>query len=310
MPDILEIVNQKGLRAKFLTTGARWTEMHVPDHQGNFADILLGFSAKADYLRAEEKYYGAVVGRYCGRIPHGTSADQDMQLALPLNDSGHHLHGGEKGFHLQEWEVLPEYTTENSVGFFLFSPDGEEGYPGDLEVRVVYTLTDDDQLIFEAKAHTTQKTLVNITNHAFFNLSGSAQDLEKHTLLIDGDLLAQDQEFLLTGEVITYQKPYEVPLEGRVLSAFRLKRSEQEPVILKSESGRFMKMHTNQPALQLYNGFFMTGADVGKNGAVHYPNAGLALEPQYLSPGSLNVLRPGETYQHKTVYAFGSDIPG
>ncbi len=171
-PTALEVVNQRGLRARFSRTGARWMNMHVPDHWGEFADVVLGFSAEEDYRRAEEKYYGAVVGRYCGRIPHGFFQDHDTQIKLPLNDHGrHHLHGGFDAFHRQEWEVVPEHVTNNRLGFSLFSADGEQGYPGDLTVMATYTLTDDDRLIFEVRAQTKKKTLVNVTNHAFFNLS-------------------------------------------------------------------------------------------------------------------------------------------
>ncbi len=174
-PNALEVTNQSGLRARFSRLGARWTHMYVPDQQGEFADVLLGFTADDDYRHAEEKYYGAVVGRYCGRIPHGTFCDHEKQIKLPLNDHGrHHLHGGVDAFHLKEWELIPESVTRNSIALSLSSADGEQGYPGDLRVTVSYTLTDDNRMVFEVSAQTNRKTLVNMTNHAFFNLTGRA----------------------------------------------------------------------------------------------------------------------------------------
>ncbi|MGB3848545.1 MAG: aldose epimerase family protein [Tunicatimonas sp.] len=309
-PNALEITNQSGLRARFSRLGARWTHMYVPDQQGEFADVLLGFTADDDYRHAEEKYYGAVVGRYCGRIPHGTFYDHEKQIKLPLNDHGkHHLHGGVDAFHLKEWELIPELVTENCIALSLSSADGEQGYPGDLRVTVTYTLSDDNRLVFEVSAQTNRKTLVNVTNHAFFNLTGRAFDLVQHKLVISGDQLVQDEEFLLTGGVIGYDQAAEVPLKGQVSSAYRLKDTGNAPQLTLREptSGRFLKMYTNQPAVQLYNGFFMSGADRGKNGAVHQANTGLAIEPQHLAYGHLNVLRPNEIYKHLTTYQFGAD---
>jgi aldose 1-epimerase len=284
--------------------------MYVPDYQGKFADILLGFTADDDYRRAEEKYYGAVVGRYCGRIPHGTFRDDETQINLPLNDhERHHLHGGVDAFHLKEWELVPESVTENSIALSLSSANGEEGYPGDLRVTVTYTLTDDNRLVFEVSAQANKKTLVNVTNHAFFNLTGRAVDMEQHQLVISGDQLVQDEEFLLTGELITHDQATEVPLKGQVSSAYRLKNTGNAPQLTLREptTGRFLKMYTNQSAVQLYNGFFMSGADRGKDGAVHRANTGLAIEPQHLAYGRLNVLQPNELYKHQTIYQFGAD---
>ncbi|MFK5973530.1 MAG: aldose epimerase family protein [Flavobacteriaceae bacterium] len=309
--DSITLYNNNGLKARFVSLGARWTEMHVPDHNGLFEDILLGPPEKEDYLQSEEKYYGAVVGRYCGRIPNGVFNDDDVKFKLPLKDSGkHHLHGGENGFHMKNWEIIPEYSTDRSVGFHLFSEDGSEGYPGNLEVSIVYTLTDNDQVIFEVKAKTDKKTLVNITNHAFFNLTGSSKDLEGHKLFLYGDQLVQTDEYVLTGEIREYRKPYEVVLKDKVSLAFLLKKSGNRPdvVLIEPISGRYLNMYTDQTAIQLYNGFFMNGTDMGKNGVLHYPNTGLAIEPQYLYPSSFRLLSPSKDYVHRTVYEFGVEM--
>ncbi len=305
--DSIELYNNNGLKARFVSLGARWTEMHVPDRNGVFEDILLGPPAKEDYLQSGEKYYGAVVGRYCGRIPNGIFNDDGVTFELPLNDSGkHHLHGGKNGFHMKNWEIIPEYTTDRSVGFHFFSEDGSEEYPGNLEVSTVYTLTDDDQIIFEVRAKTDKNSPVNITNHAFFNLTGTAIDLARHKLFIYGDQLVQNEEYLLTGQIREYGKPHEVVLKDKVSSAFLLEKSGDRPdvVLIEPISGRYLNIYTDQTAVQLYNGFFMNGTDVGKNGVLHYPNTGLAIEPQYLFPSSLQVLYPSEDYVHRTVYEF------
>lgn len=306
--DSIELSNDNGFKARFLSLGARWTEMHMPDNEGVFEDVLLGFPQDRAYVYSEEKYYGAVVGRYCGRIPNGFFIDAGTTFELPLNDTGkHHLHGGENGFHMKNWEIITEYTTNSSVGFRFFSEHGSEGYPGNLDVSAFYTLTDDDQVIFEVKAKTDKKTLVNITNHAFFNLTGTAKDIEGHKLFLYGDQLIQDEEYLLTGQIREYEKPHEVVLKDKVSSAFLLKKSGNRPdvVLIEPISGRYLNVYTDQTAIQLYNGFFMNGEDIGKNGALHYPNSGLAIEPQYLHPSSFNVLYPSKDYVHRTVYEFG-----
>lgn len=308
--NILEITNRNGLRACFLPLGARWTAMHVPDRRGDQADVLLGFATPEAYQQAEEAYHGAVVGRYCGRIPRGIIQDRDGQIELSRNEGGeHHLHGGKHGFHLKEWKLRPEYTAENRLGFLLLAANDEDGYPGTVDVLVTYTLTNDNQLVFEATAKATEKTPINITNHAFFNLSGRASDLGSHRLVVNGDGLVQDKEFLLTGEVLTYQQPHAVPLIGAVSSAFRLKKAGSKAgaalTLTHPESGRCLRVYTNQPAVQLYNGFFMTGRDVGKHGEPYRPNTGLAIEPQHLHYGAYQLLHPEETYRHRTVYEFG-----
>ncbi|MGB7393694.1 MAG: aldose epimerase family protein [Pricia sp.] len=313
MQDIktITIKNRNGLTAKFSSWGARLMEMNVPDRNGVFEDVVLGFRSKEAYLKASEKYHGAVVGRYCGRIPYGTFKTGKTQIQLPLNDSGkHHLHGGKNGFHLREWNINQEYVSENTVGFSLFSEDMNEGYPGNLQVQVAYTLTDSNQLVFEATASTDKKTLVNITNHAFFNLNEDVTDLSGHHLKVDGDVLVQDNEFLVTGEIKLIERPSEVFLSDKVSSAYRIRHTTNHPSITLSEpkSGRFLKIYTNQKAIQLYNGFFMSGTDIGKNGNVYKRNSGLAIEPQYLVPEKLNVISPGEEYRHKTTYEFGTNM--
>lgn len=309
----IEISNENGYKAKFISLGARWVEMHIPDNEGVVSDVLLGFTNTDDYLHAEEKYHGAVIGRYCGRISKGIFDDGNVKIKLALNDSGkHHLHGGETGFHLKYWKALPEYTTKNSVAFYLHSKDGEEGYPGDLKVIVIYTLTKENQLVFEVKALSTKRTYLNITNHAFFNLSGSADDLSFHQLSINGDQLTQDTDFILTSDLIKSDIPHKVCLEGKISSAFLLRSMENVPDAILSHpaSGRYLRLYTNQPSIQLYNGFFMTGADCGKNEVKYYPNMGLAIEPQYLIPSNLKIVSANETYIHRTIYQFGVNGPG
>jgi len=307
--NFIEIRNKHGYKAKFSSYGARWVDMHIPDKEGVLSDVLLGFNNEEDYLHAEEKYHGAVIGRYCGRISNGIFEDADIKIKLPLEGSEkNHLHGGKNGFHQKHWVILPQYTTQNSVGFYLYSKDGEGGYFGDLEVIVIYTLNNNNQVVFEVKAMSSKKTILNITNHAFFNLSGCSEDLSVHQLSINGDQLIHNEDFIINGNVIRYNKTKAIRLEGKVSSAFLLKKSKNVPDAILSHptSGRYLKIYTNQPSIQLYNGFFMTGLDSGKNGYKYYPNMGLAIEPQYLMPANnLKVVSANEIYIHKTIYEFG-----
>ncbi|PXX21704.1 aldose epimerase family protein [Arenibacter sp. ARW7G5Y1] len=308
--EFTEISNENGYTAKFLNYGARWAEMLVPDKQGVMEDVLLGFRNGDDYEGAEEKYHGAVIGRYCGRIPNGSFEDENIKVKLPLNEAGkNHLHGGKNGFHQKYWNILPGYTSKNSVGYSLYSKEVEEGYPGDLEVRVIYTLTNENQIVFEVKAVPSKRTILNITNHAFFNLSGCVADLSFHQFSINGDRLSQDANFILTNNIIKSKGLQKVLLKSEVSSAFLLKKSKNVPDAILSHpaSGRYLKLFTNQTSIQLYNGFFMTGTDYGKKGVKYHPNMGLAIEPQHLLPHKLKVVSANETYIHRTIYQFGVD---
>lgn len=307
--NFIEICNEHGYKAKFSSYGARWIDMHMPDNEGVLLDVLLGFNNEDDYLHAEEKYHGAVIGRYCGRISNETLEGVDIKIKFLLEDSEkNHLHGGKSGFHQKYWKILPEYISKNSVGFCLNSKDGEEGYPGGLEVQVIYTLNNDNQVVFEVKAVSSKKTILNITNHAFFNLSGCSEDLSVHQFSINGDQFGHNEDFIINSDLIKYSKPKDVYLDGKISSAFLLKKSKDLPDAILSHpaSGRYLKIYTNQPSIQLYNGFFMTGVDRGKNGFKYYPNMGLAIEPQYLMPSNkLKVVSANEVYIHKTIYEFG-----
>ncbi len=306
MDDEIILTNENGCSASFIPLGARWVSMYAPDRNGSLENVVLGFESKKKYLNAEEQYHGAVVGRYCGRIAYGKNPCDgiDLNLTLNLNDK-HHIHGGVDGFHLQNWQV--KSVDIHKVVFSHTSKDGHEGYPGNVEVEVSYMLTTDDQIIFEVTATTDKKTSLNITNHAFFNLSGHSQTIVDHNLWINGDILNQDVDYLLTGKVHMVEAPYYVPLLGEVSKAFHLKSSDKIPQVLLTHplSGRYLKIKTNQPSVQLYNGFFMTGEDLGIHGRAYISNSGLAIEPQFLRPGCLRTVLPHKNYYHKTIYEFG-----
>lgn len=300
----ITIENNNGLQATFIRWGARWTGMYVPDKYGNVQNVILGFDSVDKYKTAEEQYHGAVVGRYCGRIAYGRHTDPDVDL-LCNDHHRHHLHGGDHAFHNRLWNVSFINRRKNQVGFQLISEDGEGGYPGKLDVQVTYSLTEENALLFEANVSTNKPTLVNLTNHAFFNLSGSVKDISGHQLWVYGDNLELDHEFLPTGKILNSTQPERITLSGTINAAYLLNTAVDAPVILyEPVSGRKLQIRTNQAAVQLYNGFLMTGKDRGKEGTRYYANTGLAIETQFFSPSGLSILQPHEMYAHKTSYEF------
>lgn len=344
MEQVITLHNHNGLMARFTTYGARWLAMFVPDRQGRLEDVLLGFDNLASYKKAHEQYYGAIVGRVCGRIRNAGFNLGNNYYKLAANDiygepEPNHLHGGFEGFHSCLWDALVDVNQkgEQTVLFTRLSPDGEEGYPGNLAVSVRYTLTDNDSLEIECKAVTDCSTPINLTNHAFFNLTGVQKhtDILSHRLqLYSAQLIDCDDSLLPTGEIIS--------LEGTVLD-FRKGQRISEALttdyldirqqkgfslayvlndvgdcslaaeLYEESCGRKLSVYTNQPSLQVYTGYLMDGSDVGKNGIPYFSSAGIALEPQGY-PDAVHwenfpsiFLDTGEEYTFKAVYRFTVD---
>lgn len=344
MERVITLCNRNGLMARFTNYGARWLAMFVPDRQGNLEDVLLGFDDLASYKEAHEQYYGAIVGRVCGRIRNAGFNLGGNYYKLAANDvygkpEPNHLHGGFEGFHCCRWDASAGINRkgEQTVLFTRLSPNGEEGYPGNLKVSVRYTLTDNDSLEIECRAVTDCLTPINLTNHAFFNLAGvqKRENILSHRLqLCSAQLIACDDSLLPTGEIIS--------LEGTVLD-FRKGRTVSEALatdylnirqqkgfslayvlsnggdsslaaeLYEESSGRKLSIYTNQPSLQVYTGYMMDGSDVGKNGIPYFISAGIALEPQGY-PDAVHwanfpsiLLDVGEEYTFKAVYRFTVD---
>lgn len=335
--------NRNGCIAQFSNYGARWISMWTPDKQGVFEDVLLGFNSLEDYLQAKEQYHGAIVGRVCGRIDNARFLLDGQQYLLAENDvygkpQPNHLHGGNSAFHNQYWKgalTVNDLGEERAV-FTLFSGDGDEGYPGNLEVKVTYTLRNDDVLSMECEAVSDKKTPLNITNHAFFNLSGKqvGSDILSHKLKIVSDKIIEcDMELIPTGEYISvagtdldfrsYRKIsdslqsclFAVKEDEGFSLAYALNKDRENERSLAAElvdeiSGRKLSIFTNQPSLQVYTGYFMDGKDIGKGGMPYQKSAGIALETEGF-PDAVNhpsfpsvILTPGNTYCHYTEYKF------
>ncbi len=334
--------NKHGCVAQFTNYGARWVSMWVPDKKQQWADVVLGFESLDDYQHAKEKYHGAIVGRVCGRIDQGAFRLGGTHYQLTTNDqfgkpTRNHLHGGPGGFSFRVWggRVSLNDQGEEELAFTLVSKDGEEGYPGNLEVTVCYTLGNDNAMRISYSAQTDAATLVNLTSHAYFNLhGGKGTDVLDHLVCIHANAsIACDDELIPTGRIVSikdspldFTRPQMVGAridesypgqlfrgKGYVVSyvlngaghALRLAATVEE-----KESGRRIELYTDQRSIQFYNAWLFDGTDVGKNGKPYVRSGGLALEaqgfpdaPNQASFPSITLL-PGETYRQTTVYRF------
>ena len=308
--------------------------LEVPDKDGNLVDVVLGF----DSLRAYEQsnpFFGALVGRYGNRIANGRFTLDGKVYELVKNNNGNHLHGGTKGFDKVVWKV-EEISSEDGTAVKLsyLSKDMEEGYPGNLNVEVIYTLTNDNTLKFDYKATTDKKTVVNLTQHTYFNLNGGKTDILSHEMMLNADKFIPVNEALIpTGEIrsvantpMDFRKPtkigerinseYEQVRFGRgydhtwVLNGERLKLAAE---VYEPMSGIKMTVHTTEPGVQFYTGNFLDGTLTGKNNVVYHQRTGFCLETQHFpdSPNQSNfpsvILEPGATYSTQTTYKFSTE---
>jgi aldose 1-epimerase len=334
------LANPAGMEVRLSTLGAAVVGIKVPDRAGKLADVTFGFDAAAGYSSAENQYFGCIAGRYANRIAAGRFSLDGQEYQLATNDKTNHLHGGAKrSLDKVIWSAHPfEKPAARGVKFLYESPDGEEGYPGTLTISVTYTLTDDNKLRIEYAASTDKPTVVNLTNHSYFNLAGQGSPtINDHVLTIFADRYTPvDEGLITTGELalvagtpLDFTKP--TPIGERVAQLddkpgkgydhnWVLNRSEVDgeglakaAELVDPASGRMLTVLTDQPGLQFYGGNFLHGQK-GKGGAVYAYRSGCCLETQHY-PDSPNkqgregwpsvVLRPGETYKHVCVYAFG-----
>lgn len=323
------LTSPSGMRARILDYGGIIRELLVPDPRGNSSDVVLGFDALEPYLQ-RHPYFGAIVGRYAGRIANGRCSIDGSEIILTTNNGGNHLHGGVEGFDRALWSAgFAEEAARLTLSYV--SPDGDEGYPGTLSVEVTYTLTE-DALEIEYTATTDEPTIVNLTQHSYFNLSGQADaDVLGHELRIRGDaILELDPDSIPTGALLPVAgTPFDFRESKRLgqdidaadaqLELARgydhnwvLSQASGEPAVVLSEpvSGRRLEVYTTQPGIQVYTANYLDGSIEGKRGQVYRKHAGIALETQHFpdSPNHPNfpsaVLRPGETFKSRTVYRF------
>jgi len=329
------LINSNGMEVTMTNYGQRIISLFVPDKNGDFEDVVLGYPKIEDYT-ANKNFYGATVGRYGNRIAKGKFSIDGKTYELAKNNNGNHLHGGEIGFESVVWNV--DKATENEIVFSRTSPDMEEGYPGNLVVKVTYALTNDNELKISYKAATDKSTVVNLTHHSYFNLKGEGNGtVNDHILMLNADgFTPVDAGLIPTGKIekvvgtpfdFTKPKPIgadlEVDFEQLKLGNgydhnFVLNESPKnsEGLVLAARvteplSGRTLEVYTDEPGVQFYGGNFLAGSDVGKSGKPYVFRGSFCLETQHF-PNSPNqpgfpstLLNPGETYTSNCTYKFG-----
>ncbi len=332
--DLYTLTNANGMTVKITNYGGIVTSLLVPDKNGNLEDVVLGYDNLEGYLK-NNPYFGCIIGRYGNRIARGKFTLNGTSYTLATNNEPNHLHGGVKGFDKVVW-AAKEVKGEATVGLELtyLSKDGEEGYPGNLSVKVSYTLTNDNALRIDYEATTDQPTIVNLTNHSYFNLKDAgASPILDHELMLDADYFTPvDSTLIPTGELRAVEgSPFDFknPIKiGARIGAdneqikFGLgydhnfvlngKAGELSLVgkLIESTTGCVMEIWTTEPGIQFYSGNFLDGTIIGKHGTVYHYRHGLCLETQHFpdSPNQPNfpstVLNPGEKYQTTTVYKF------
>ncbi len=331
--------NRQGMVAQITNFGGRVVALWTPDRNNDFADIVTGFNSLKEYQQANEVYFGALIGRYGNRIAKGKFTLDGKEYKLPVNNGVNQLHGGPKGFHNVVWNARPFKNAKNEDALELkyVSKDGDEGYPGNLSVTVVYNLTNDNELRIDYSATTDKPTVLNLTHHSFFNLfgfsGGEAKSINSHVLQINGSNYTPTDDGLIPTGVIAPVKG--TPMDFTRPTAIGARVDEQfqdliygkgydhnwildkngdrmteAAVIFEPSNGRQLRVLTTEPALQFYGGNFFEGKDTGKYGEKYTYRTSFALETQHY-PDSPNqpefpgtVLRPGAKYRHICVYRF------
>ncbi|WP_093767732.1 aldose epimerase family protein [Streptomyces sp. F-7] len=326
-----------GTRMEVLSYGGIVHSLEVPDRRGRRANVSLGLRTLEEYV-ASSPYFGALIGRYGNRIAQGRFTLDGVPYQLSVNDGENSLHGGAQGFDKRVWDVEP-FTRGSDVGLYLYytAVDGEMGYPGTLRVKVTYTLTRDGDWRIDYEATTDKATVVNLTNHVYWNLAGEGSgSVYDHELSIaasrytpvDSGLIPTGELARVAGTPFDFRRAKPIGRDIRtahqqvlygqgfdhnwVLDKGITRRPEQAAVLRDPASGRTLRIATNEPGLQFYSGNFLDGTLVGSGGRVYRQGDGLCLETQHF-PDSPNqpafpstVLRPGETYRTTTVHTFGT----
>ncbi|MGH9326136.1 MAG: aldose epimerase family protein [Terriglobia bacterium] len=342
MPDgqsvhLFTLTNGTGMKAGIITYGARIAFIDVPDRDGKMADVVLGFDNLQGYL-GKDPYFGATIGRFANRIADGRFTLDGVTHQLPINNGPNSLHGGIKGFDKQVWKAREVFGGPPAVELTYLSKDGEEGYPGDLHVKVVYTLENDNGLRIEYTATTDKDTVINLTNHSYFNLSGQGSgSILDEEIMINADRFTPiNKNMIPTGEIRSVAG---TPFDFRHLTRigaridednpqlkfahgyddnFILNREDKEMTLaaraVDSASGRVLEVSTTEPGVQFYTGNFLDGSIRGKGGKVYGYRSAFTLETQHYpdSPNHPNFpsteLKPGELFQQTTVFKF-STVP-
>ncbi len=329
-----KLTNKNGVTVEFLSQGGKITSIKLPDSQSS-VDIILGYDTNEEFLNGDS-YLGAICGRFANRIGNGTFKLDGKQIKLTQNDRTNHLHGGKIGFNLKNWEVSPFELTgyESAFKLSLISPDGEENYPGNLNVEVIYALNNQNEMLIDSKATTDKTTIVNLTSHPYFNLNGvSSGKIFNHVLEINAHSFTVLSDVSVpTGEIrkvsgtdmdfnhpkklsdVINSKYQQIHLVGGLDHNWVINKKEKEMAlaarISEPESGRAVEVYTTQPGIQVYTAMHFDGTQVGKGLMPFTPYCAIALEAQNFpdAPNHANfpncILKPGETYHEKIVYRF------
>jgi len=331
------LTNKNGTKVSVSNIGAAIQSVWVKDKKGLWDDVVLGYGTVEGYL-SDPFYIGTVVGRYANRIAGGNVDIDGKAYQLTVKEGGFHHHGGREGFNKKAWKSVPFVKNgESGVVFSLLSPDGDEGFPGNLDVKLKYTLTDQNQIVIDFFAETDKNTLVNLTQHAYFNLSGHAKgSILNHELIINADQYLPVNQIIVPEGALTHvadtpfdfrkAKPIgkEIGLDNEQLNlgagydhSWVLKTNRSQNLLFAAkafepESGRSLSVYTTEPAVHLYTGNFLDGSIKGKHKVAYNHREGFCLETQNY-PDSPNkphfpssILKAGEIYQSKTIFEFGT----
>ena len=326
--DLYTIKNKNGFEVKITNYGGIITSILAPDKNGKYEEVVLGFDSLAPYLK-ENPYFGSLIGRYANRIAKGKFRLNGIEYTVATNNGPNHLHGGIKGFNKQVWDVLNEYSSPDSAGLTLtyLSKDMEEGYPGDLFVTVNYTITSNNEIKIRYHAQTDKPTVLNLTNHSYFNLTSCKEDVLNHLITINADSITPvDSTLIPTGAIVpvkgtdfdfttarTIGKRINSIIGGYDMNYVLRKGNGQikmAATVYEPSSGRVLEVYTTQPGIQFYSGNFLDGSLTGHNGTVYLKYYGLCLETQHFpdSPNHPNfpttILNPEKKYNQLTIYRF------
>lgn len=330
--DLYTLKNKAGMEVCITNFGERIVSIMVPDKYDNMRDVVLGFDNIADYIHIPSDF-GASIGRYANRINQGRIILNHDTIQLPQNDCGHCLHGGPKGWQYQVYSAKP--IDSNTLQLTYISPDGDENFPGNVTATVVYKLTEDNAIDISYTATTDKETVINMTNHSYFNLSGNpAQAVTDHLLYINADKYTPvDSTFMTTGEILSvkgtpmdFTTPKVIEKDINKYEFTQLKnckgydhnwvlntQGDQSKIaarLISPQSGITLEVYTNEPGIQVYTGNLLNGTVVGKNGTIYNCRAAVCLETQHY-PDSPNkpqwpsvILKPGQTYHSKCIFKF------
>ena len=332
--DLYVLKNAAGVEVCITNFGGRIVSVMVPDKKGKMQDVVLGFDSVADYMKVPSDF-GASIGRYANRIKNGQITIDGKTIQLPQNNFGHCLHGGPMGWQYQVYKNVKQ-TGDSVLEMTRFSPDGDMNFPGKVEAKVTFTLTNDNAIKIDFEATTDKKTVINMCNHSYFNLSGDAtKPITDHLLYINADKFTPvDSTFMTTGEITSVQG---TPMDFKIVKAIgaditkydyaQLKNgngydhnwvlntagdvTKQAVKVTSPTSGISLEVFTNEPGIQVYTGNFLDGKAKGKKGIVYNQRVAVCLETQHY-PDSPNkpqwpsvILEPGKVYKSTCIYKFG-----